>query len=90
MCSKLNDVIDAMRARDFHGAIAAPVINDEPFDFVETVYLSRQRAQRERKRFLFVVAGYLNDQLLHGAADYSQAASKAQNKIAAGFLRRRF
>ena len=42
--------------------IRRPIINDQPFDDIETRYLARQICQGIGKLFLFVVTGDLDDQ----------------------------
>ncbi len=62
MPSQTNDVVNAVRSRHLGGAVAAPVIDHQPFDEVDTRDLPGQRRQRHRQRGLLVIAGDLDDQ----------------------------
>src|SRR4029434_6446745 len=56
-------MIRAMLAGHGGRAVAAAVVNDEPFDDLETVHRLGQVAQRRRERAGLVETGNLNDQL---------------------------
>jgi hypothetical protein len=60
-------MIRAMLAGHGRRAVAAAIVNDEPFHHFETVYRLGQVAQRRRERVGLVETGNLNDQL-HGSA----------------------
>ena len=56
------DVIDAVFLRNPGCGVAASVVDDQPFDAVETGNGPRQIIQRDRERLGFVIARNLDDQ----------------------------
>lgn len=65
MRTEFDDVIHAVLSRDLHRSIRAAVIDDQPFDFIDSWDLPRQSLKCDREGPLLVVAGHLNDQLFH-------------------------
>ena len=60
---QIDDMIDTAGAGDLHGAVAAAVVDHEPFDPIDPGQPARQMRQRRGQRFFFVEARYLDDQL---------------------------
>ena len=55
MRAEIDDVIDAVGARDFDRPVGAAVVDDQPLDLVHARHLARQRLKRDRERSLLVV-----------------------------------
>jgi hypothetical protein len=69
--AEVHDVIHAVGAGDFDRFVDATVGNDEPFHPIKAGDLPWQSPQRDRQRLLFIVAGDLDNQLLHERAQLS-------------------
>ena len=59
------NVIDAAFPRDFHRPVGGPVVDDEPFDAVESRDLSWKAAKSFHKCRFFIITWNLDDEL-HG------------------------
>ena len=60
---QLDDVVDAVLARDLDRPVGRAVVDDEPLDDVDAGDLAREVGQRRRERLLLVEAGDLDDEL---------------------------
>ena len=60
---QLDDVVDAVGARDLDRAVGRAVVDDQPLDHVEALDRSREVGERRRAADLLVEAGDLDDQL---------------------------
>ena len=75
-----DDVVDAAGARDLDRPVARPVVDDQPFDRVESVDLPREVGKDEREGLLLVEAGDLDDQL-HAAGRHGILTAIASSPV---------
>ncbi len=61
-----DDVVDAALARYLNRPVGRAVVDDQPFDGVESGYLAGKMAERHRQLCFLVETGDLDDEL-HGA-----------------------
>jgi hypothetical protein len=66
---QLDDVVDAVGARDLDRAVGRAVVDDEPLDRFEAGDLTGEVCQRGGQRLLLVEAGDLDDELHEKGGD---------------------